>query len=80
MLYTFLLTLAVVLWGCGGSSDDDSTVVTVSLTASPETVNAPAAGGTYTISVNTTDRSGELMLKVTSSATLPRTRPAGRAR
>ena len=54
MLYTFLLTLAVVLWGCGGSSDDDSTVVTVSLTASPETVNAPAAGGTYTISVNTT--------------------------
>ena len=42
MLYTFLLTLAVVLWGCGGSSDDDSTVVTVSLTASPETVNAPA--------------------------------------
>lgn len=54
MLYTFLLTLAVVLWGCGGSSDDDSTVVTVSLTASPETVNAPAAAGTYTISVNTT--------------------------
>ena len=55
MLHTFLLTLTVALWGCGGSSDDEPTPpATVTLTASPESINAPAAGGTYTINVNTT--------------------------
>jgi len=57
MLHTFLLTLTVALWGCGGSSDDEPTPpATVTLTASPESINAPAAGGTYTINVNTTGK------------------------
>ena len=57
MLHTFLLTLTVAFWGCGGSSDDEPTPpATVTLTASPESINAPAAGGTYTINVNTTGK------------------------
>ena len=42
--------------GCGGSSDDDPQPATVSITASPESVSAPAAGGSYTISVTTTGK------------------------
>ena len=53
MLNTFLLSLAVALWGCGGG-DDDPQSPPVSITVSPETVNAPAEGGTYTVSVTTT--------------------------
>ena len=53
MLNTFLLSLAVALWGCGGG-DDDSQSAPVSITVSPETINAPAEGGTYTVNVTTT--------------------------
>ena len=53
MLNTFLLSLAVALWGCGGG-DDDPQSPPVSITVSPETINAPAEGGTYTVKVTTT--------------------------
>ena len=53
MLNSILLSLAVALWGCGGG-DDDPQSPPVSITVSPETVNAPAEGGTYTVSVTTT--------------------------
>ena len=55
MLNSILLSLAVALWGCGGGDDDDSPVPSVvTITASMETINVPADGGTYTINVTTT--------------------------
>ena len=53
MLNSVLLSLAVALWGCGGG-DDDPQSPPVSITVSPETINAPAEGGTYTVNVTTT--------------------------
>ena len=55
MLSNMLLTLAVALCGCGGSGDD-SEPIGVTLTVSPEFVEAPADGGTYTVSVTTTGK------------------------
>ena len=55
MIHTFLLSLAVALMGCGGSEDDPAPVA-ITLTASPEQVEAPAAGGTYSVSVTTTGK------------------------
>ena len=55
MLHTFLLSLAVALWGCGGS-EDDSPVAAVTVNVSPETINAPAEGGTFTVNVSTTGK------------------------
>ena len=54
MLYTLLLSLAAVLWGCGGDGKDEPAAVTI--TVSQESISAPAAGGTYTINVNTTGK------------------------
>ena len=54
MLYTFLLSLAAVVCGCGGSDNDDPLPSTVNITLSQESIEAPAEGGTYTINVNTT--------------------------
>ena len=56
MLYTFLLSLAAVVCGCGGSDNDDPLPSTVSITLSQESIEAPAEGGTYTINVNTTGK------------------------
>ena len=56
MLNTFLLSLAVALWGCGGSSDNDDPQPTTSITVSQESISVPVAGGTYTISVTTTGK------------------------
>ena len=56
MLNTFLLTLAVALWGCGGSDNDDLPPVSVSITVSQASINAPAEGGTYTVNVTTTGK------------------------
>ena len=56
MLNTFLLSLAVALWGCGGSDNDDPQPAAVSITLSQESISAPEAGGTYTISVTTTGK------------------------
>ena len=53
MLNSILLSLAVALWGCGGGDDDPQTPP-ISITVSSETVNVPAEGGTYTVSVTTT--------------------------
>jgi beta-glucanase (GH16 family) len=55
MLNTFLLTLAVALWGCGGSDNDDPQPTT-SITLSQESISVPVAGGTYTVSVTTTGK------------------------
>ena len=54
MLDTFLLSLAAVVCGCGGSDNDDPLPSTVNITLSQESIEAPAEGGTYTINVNTT--------------------------
>ena len=55
MLNTLLFSLAVVLWGCGGSEDDPKPAEVI-INVSPETVNVPAEGGTYTVSVTTTGK------------------------
>ena len=55
MFNTMLLSLAVALWGCGGSDGDDPQP-TVSITVSQESISVPDAGGTYTISVTTTGK------------------------
>ena len=56
MLYTFLLSLAAVVCGCGGSDNDDPLPSTVNITLSQESIETPAEGGTYTINVNTTGK------------------------
>ena len=56
MLNTFLLSLAVALWGCGGSGDDNSPAASVSITVSQETLTVPADGGSYTVNVTTTGK------------------------
>ena len=55
MLNSIILSLAVALWGCGGSEDDPQPAA-ASITVSPETVNAPAEGGTYIVNVTTTGK------------------------
>ena len=55
MLNTFLLSLTVALWGCGGSGDDPEPAVPT-ITTSMEAINAPATGGSYTINVTTTGK------------------------
>ena len=56
MLNTFLLSLAAVLTGCGGSDSDDPQPAAVTITASLQEITAPAEGGTYTVSVSTTGK------------------------
>ena len=56
MLNSFMLTLAVALWGCGGSDSDDPQPAAVSITVSQESINVPADGGTYTVNVTTTGK------------------------
>ena len=53
LINTILLSLAVALSGCSGSGDDPKPAEVV-LTVSPETISAPAEGGTFTVSVSTT--------------------------
>ena len=53
LINTILLSFAVALTGCGGSGDDPKPAEVV-LTVSPETISAPAEGGTFTVSVSTT--------------------------
>ncbi len=57
MLYSFMLSLAVALTGCGGSDDnDDPQPAAVTITVSQESIAVPADGGTYTINVSTTGK------------------------
>ena len=55
MLHSMLLTLATAFMGCGGSGNDSQPAEVV-ISVSPETVNAPAEGGTYTVNVTTTGK------------------------
>jgi len=56
MINTFMFTLAVALWGCGGSDNDEPQPAVVSIDVSQETIAVPAEGGTYTVSVTTTGK------------------------
>ena len=53
MLISTILSLAVAFTGCGGD-DDEPIASTVAITASTESIDAPAAGNTYTVNVTTT--------------------------
>ena len=55
MFHTLLLSFAAVFCGCGGGGDGDepSTIV---ITTSPESIEAPADGGTFFVSVKTTGK------------------------
>ena len=56
MLNTFLLSLAVALWGCGGSDNDAPQPAAVSITLSQTSITVPVEGGSYTINVSTTGK------------------------
>ncbi len=55
MLNSIMFTLAVALWGCGGSGDDSEPALPT-ITVSPQNINAPAEGGIYTVNVTTTGK------------------------
>ena len=55
MFNTLLLSLAVALWGCGGS-DDDLQPAAVTITVSQEAINIPAEGGVYNVNIATTGK------------------------
>ena len=55
MFNTLLLSLTVALMGCGGGGEDPQPAAPT-ITTSVETINAPAAGGSYTINVTTTGK------------------------
>ena len=56
MLNTFLFSLAVALWGCGGSDNEDPEPAAVSITLSQTNIAVPVEGGRYTINVSTTGK------------------------
>ena len=55
MLYTLLLSLAAVLWSCGGDGKDEPTPA-INITVSQESISVPANGGQYSINVTTTGK------------------------
>ena len=55
IIYNLLFAIAAVLTGCGGG-DDDPTPPSITITAAPEQIEAPAAGGSYTVNVTTTGK------------------------
>ena len=55
MFNTLLLSLAVALWGCGGS-DDDLQPAAVTITVSQEAISIPAEGGAYNVNIATTGK------------------------
>ena len=57
MAFLSILWPLLVLTACGGSDDDggDSTAPSaITITVSPETINSPATGGSYTVNISTT--------------------------
>lgn len=73
-----LLLPAMSMMACGGSDDEPATT-SVSITASPDNIAAPAAGGSYTINVTTTGKewgtyASDEWIKVTPNGT---TSPSG---
>ena len=55
-LFSTILSLAVAFTGCGGDDTDEAPVSAVTITAQPEHIDAPAAGGTYPVDVTTTGK------------------------
>ena len=55
MFNTLMLSLTMALMGCGGGGEDPQPAAPT-ITTSVETINAPAAGGSYTINVTTTGK------------------------
>ena len=55
MLYTLLLSLTAVLWGCGGDGKDEPKPA-VTISVSQENIAVPADGGKYDITVTTTGK------------------------
>ena len=55
MFNTLLLSLAVALWGCGGS-DDDLQPAAVTITVSQEAISIPVEGGVYNLNIATTGK------------------------
>jgi len=57
-LFSMLAVTAMALWSCGGDDDNggssEPTTSTVTITTSTETLEVPATGGDYTITVKTT--------------------------
>ena len=73
-----LLFPAMSMMACGGSDDEPATT-SISITASPDNIAAPAAGGSYTINVTTTGKewgtyASDEWIKVTPNGT---TSPSG---
>ena len=73
-----LLLPAMSMMACGGS-DDEPVTTSISITASPDNIAAPAAGGSYTINVTTTGKewgtyASDEWIKVTPNGT---TSPSG---
>ena len=56
MIHTYLFSLAVALWGCGGGENDDPQPAAISIVVSQESIAVPAEGGTYTVDVATTGK------------------------
>ena len=56
IIYNLLFTIAAVLTGCGGGDNDEPTPPAITITAAPEQIDAPAAGGSYTVNVTTTGK------------------------
>ena len=54
-LFSTILALATAFTGCGGDDEPDVQPA-VSITASVESIAAPAEGGTYTVNITTTGR------------------------
>ena len=56
MLPYIFLTLATALMGCGGGDDAKQTITETVITTSVQSLDIPAQGGNYTVSVNTTGK------------------------
>ena len=54
IIYNLLFIIATVLTGCGGDDNDEPLSITIS--CSQESIEAPATGGSYTVSVSTTGK------------------------
>ena len=54
MIYNLLFIIATVFTGCGGDDNDEPLSITIS--CSQESIEAPAAGGSYNVSVSTTGK------------------------
>lgn len=56
MFYSLFLFLATAFAGCGGSGSDEPQPAGVAITVTPEELEVPAEGGTFTVKVATTGK------------------------